>query len=152
MIALIFIYIAGMLNWVYDMSLLKPELLPDKFNPENTWRNKWKMYYLKHIPCCQVYKYVKPHWWYFGLYKPQYEERFLYSSTLLVFLTDWFHAIQMLQRVMWVTGFAIAAVSPTPDWSTFWVILFYIKISALAYGAGFHSSRIINKWLRNQKR
>jgi len=28
------------------------------------------------------------HWWYFGLYKPKFPERFPFSTTALVFLTD----------------------------------------------------------------
>jgi len=38
----------------------------------------------------------KNHWWYFGLYKPVYAEKFPFSSTALVFLTDRWHAYQML--------------------------------------------------------
>jgi hypothetical protein len=38
----------------------------------------------------------KNHWWYFGLYKPAYAEKFPFSSTALVFLTDRWHAYQML--------------------------------------------------------
>jgi hypothetical protein len=38
----------------------------------------------------------KNHWWYFGLYKPSYAEKFPFSSTSLVFLTDRWHAYQMM--------------------------------------------------------
>lgn len=38
----------------------------------------------------------KNHWWYFGLYKPTYAERFPFSTTALVFTTDRWHAYQML--------------------------------------------------------
>ena len=31
------------------------------------------------------------HWWYFGLYKPKFEEKFPFSTTILVFLTDRWH-------------------------------------------------------------
>ena len=36
------------------------------------------------------------HWWYFGLYHPRYPERFPFSSTILVFVTDKWHRSQFL--------------------------------------------------------
>jgi hypothetical protein len=38
----------------------------------------------------------KNHWWYYGLYKPNYAERFPLSSTALVFLTDDWHKYQFI--------------------------------------------------------
>jgi len=37
---------------------------------------------------------LRKHWWYFGLHKPKYNERFPFSSTSLVFLTDKWHLNQ----------------------------------------------------------
>jgi hypothetical protein len=34
------------------------------------------------------------HWWYFGLHKPTFPEKFPFSSTALVFLTDRWHRTQ----------------------------------------------------------
>lgn len=34
------------------------------------------------------------HWWYLGLYKPTFPEKFPFSSTILVFLTDRWHRAQ----------------------------------------------------------
>jgi hypothetical protein len=36
------------------------------------------------------------HWWYFGLYKPKFPERFPFSTTALVFLTDRWHFNQFM--------------------------------------------------------
>jgi hypothetical protein len=36
------------------------------------------------------------HWWYFGWYKPAHPERFPFSSTALVFLTDKWHFNQFM--------------------------------------------------------
>jgi len=47
---------------------------------DTAWRNKWAWEQKS-----------KRHWWYFGLYTPKYTEKFAYSSTLLVFLTDKWH-------------------------------------------------------------
>lgn len=44
------------------------------------------------------YDFTKPsttnHWWYFGLYTPIFPEKFPFSSTALVFLTDRWHRAQ----------------------------------------------------------
>ena len=46
------------------------------------------------------YDFTKPgktkHWWYFGLYKPKFPERFPFSTTALVFLTDRWHFNQFM--------------------------------------------------------
>lgn len=36
------------------------------------------------------------HWWYFGLYKPKFPEKFPFSATALVFLTDRWHFNQFM--------------------------------------------------------
>lgn len=36
------------------------------------------------------------HWWYFGLYKPKFPERFPFSATMLVFVTDKWHRYQFI--------------------------------------------------------
>jgi hypothetical protein len=50
----------------------------------NDWPNKYNM--------------TKPsttkHWWYLGLYKPKFPEKFPFSTTALVFLTDRWHRWQ----------------------------------------------------------
>lgn len=64
-------------------------------------------------PWTAKYKYpFKPapkHWWYFGLYKPKYRERYIYSSTILVFTTDLEHLTQFIQYAIlftigWIMG------------------------------------------------
>ena len=47
------------------------------------WRNKY-----------DISKTYFNHWWYLGLYKPKYSEKFPFSSTALVFLTDRWHRWQ----------------------------------------------------------
>lgn len=61
------------------------------FNKEHSWKNKWALTPTKGI----VRNYKRP-WYYLGLYKPKYIERFPYSSTLLVSLTDGWHMIQSI--------------------------------------------------------
>ena len=71
---------------------------PQFFNSKYTWKNKWKLdsngdlipYGLK--------------WWHFGIY-PKYEERFPYSSTILVWLTDPEHFFQEIKHICVYLGF-----------------------------------------------
>lgn len=58
--------------------------IADTGQKDAEWRNKYKK---------EDGKLVKPtnHWWYFGLYKPTYQEKFPFSSTVFVFVTDRWH-------------------------------------------------------------
>jgi hypothetical protein len=60
------------------------DALADEEIKKNDWPNK--------------YNFTKPtntkHWWYLGLYKPKYPEKFPFSTTVLVFLTDRWHRSQ----------------------------------------------------------
>jgi|GEM_PF-2870718 len=59
-----------------------------------SWKNKWKTDHIdKPIPC------IKKPWYYFGLFKPEYEERFAYSSTFLVPFTDGEHLFQLFSTL-----------------------------------------------------
>jgi hypothetical protein len=55
---------------------------------------------VKNLEWDKKYDLTKPgntkHWWYFGLYKPKFPERFPFSATALVFLTDKWHFNQFL--------------------------------------------------------
>lgn len=43
-------------------------------------------------------KEYKCHWWYLGIIKPMFPEKFPFSSTILVFLTDRWHMNQFLMQ------------------------------------------------------
>lgn len=51
----------------------------------------------------------KNHWWYLGIIKPRFPEKFPFSSTILVFLTDRWHMNQFfMQRCLFLAiGLAI---------------------------------------------
>ena len=92
MITLILIALAGALNATYEIlftgfnqSIFK-KLNPEFWNPLESWKFKWAS------PFPQP---VEARWYYFG-YLPRYKERFPYSSTALVFLTDAWHLFKAL--------------------------------------------------------
>jgi hypothetical protein len=73
-------------------------------------------------------------WWYFGLYKPEFPEKFPFSTTLLVFLTDRWHLSQFVMLRCFYTIIAISL------FSNIWMILFVVMIAfPLITGFGFES-------------
>lgn len=91
MTALLFIILAGMFNAGYEIifvaykqSVFK-NLNPQFWDPQSSWIYKWK-YPLQIAP-------VK--WYYFG-FQPRYKERFPYSSSMFVWLTDAWHCMKAL--------------------------------------------------------
>ena len=92
MISLILIALAGALNATYEIlftgfsqSIFK-KLNPEFWNPLESWKFKWAS------PFPQA---VEDKWYYFG-FLPRYKERFPYSSTVFVFLTDAWHLFKAL--------------------------------------------------------
>lgn len=57
------------------------------------WRNKWKKDQEGFLIPAQ-----KSPWYYFGLVQPEYKERFMYSSTIFVFITDGEHLFQFFNE------------------------------------------------------
>ena len=75
-----------------------------KWNSINSWKKKWA------TTKNGLLKAYKPRWYHFGIPMPQ-EERFPFSSTFLVFLTDAEHLFQMCKIV--VASVAIGVLNPT---------------------------------------
>ncbi len=109
MLSLIFTFLAGIAKAFMDIGA------KDGF--KKPWLNKSHSY---------IYKYKQPltipsksPWYYLGLYKPDYIEKFPYSSTLFVSLTDEWHFAQLL----FLTFICLATVFYTP---IFTIPIFYI--------------------------
>jgi len=68
------------------------DAIADTGKKTDQWKNKYEMTeYGNLIPTEK-----KNHWWYFGLYKPNYAEKFPFSSTALVSVTDDWHMNQFI--------------------------------------------------------
>jgi len=77
----IMLFIAGLFNG--RMDYIKLHQLDSE-----SWKNKWNWNTISNTGFGYTKLY---HWWYFGLFKPKYQEKFPYSSTILVFITDEWH-------------------------------------------------------------
>ena len=59
------------------------------FSKADSWKSKWKT-----IDGELVVASKGDNWWYLGIIKPKYKERFMFSSTSLVSFTDFWHLSQ----------------------------------------------------------
>lgn len=101
------------------------------------WKNKW---YQKHVKSLEGYTYQlvglsKSPWYYFGWHTPKFKERFAYSSTILVFITDQWHAFK------WLTFFyyelALSSVIVYYEGLAWWFVIIGIIILKTVRGLGF---------------
>jgi len=95
--------LVGIVNAFKDASALNVYNL-DWWNKGRSWKKKWKLNSSETQP---IPNDKKP-WYYLGLYKPKYVERFPYSSTVLVSYTDGWHFLQLIQFTIIQLALAIA--------------------------------------------
>lgn len=92
MTTFILLMIAGALNAVMDRlaftfkSSIFKNLNPYFWDVRQSWKNQWKQ------PLQPPYS----DWYYFGFYKPRYQENYPFSSTFLVWTTDAWHLTKTL--------------------------------------------------------
>lgn len=94
-----------------------------RWDATGSYKNKWKLHNEQPIPN------TKHLWYYLWLYKPEYVERFWYSSTFLVLFTDGWHTGQFLMR----SSFMFAIIFN--DFTAVWY-LYYVYLSVV-YMLGF---------------
>jgi hypothetical protein len=78
--------------------------------PDMGWARKWSWQYADNV--WQAVELNETPWWYFGLIKNKRKERFMYSSTLLICMTDGEHLFQLFKDIC--IGLAIASASSSP--------------------------------------
>lgn len=96
----IMLFIAGLFNG--RMDYIKLHQLDSE-----SWERKWAWEYDPFIKMTIRILHYK-HWYYFGLFKPEYKEKFPYSSTILVFITDEWH----LRKWLMFLCIELAIVAP----------------------------------------
>jgi len=111
-------YFNGIMDYIKKFSLDK-----------NSWLNKWELDHEgNRIPVVDA-------WYYFGLFKPEYEEKFPYSSTILVFLTDDWHFKKWLTFLCYELIVSVLIVSY--EGLPLWYIFVGVAILKTVRGLGF---------------
>ena len=75
------------------------------------------------------------HWWYFGLYTPRFPEKFPFSTTVLVLLTDKWHRTQFYMLRCFYLALAIAISA-----NLFTTIVFAFVVFPIIVGIVFEPS------------
>ena len=84
-------FLVGIVNSLKDLSSI--DFFSKKWwNKSNSWKNKWKLDKDDNIILNE-----KKYWYYLYYFTPKYKERFIYSSTIFVSLTDGWHLLQKIQ-------------------------------------------------------
>ena len=92
LIIIMFTIFIGFINALKDSSALG-RFNTDWWNKNSSWKMKWKIDWWNKMPLPNN----KKPWYYLGMHKPMYIERFPYSSTILVSFTDGWHLLQNIQ-------------------------------------------------------
>jgi len=90
------------------------------------------------------YDFTKPsetkHWWYFGLYKPKFPEKFPFSTTILVCLTDQWHLVQFIMLRAFYLAIALH-MWPTVYGLILLPFVIFPIILGVFFEASYHDSR-----------
>lgn len=120
MVSIAFLFLCGALKALADLQ-------EESGMKEVSWLNKWEL--RKGFP---VYNAVRP-WYYLWLYRPRFIERFPYSSTWLVWLTDKWHLYNAFRSVL--TILAVVFYSPTLE--IYWDALILWGVFSLGFNATY---------------
>jgi hypothetical protein len=101
-------------------------LRPTGFFGRNSWKRKWKYEAGRPI--------LAPKNWYYKFFKLKYRERFLLSSTLLVFLTDAPHLFGWLYRRLSELSLFCILFHYETDWI---IIASFMGMFYILFGVGF---------------
>lgn len=118
MISLVLIIITGALNAAMDIlftgysSSIFSKFNPLWWDPQQSWKWKW----------CMPLQPPDPKWYYFG-FLPRYKERFPYSSTIFVWVTDAWHFIKALMILAIVLSIVLYTpiIAPSVDWLIYYI-------------------------------
>lgn len=93
------------------------------------WKNKWELDENGKLKPARYY------WYYFGLFVPEHEESFPYSSTILVFITDKWHLKKWCMFLCY--EIALSCVVVHYEGLQWWYIPIGIAILKTFRGLGF---------------
>jgi hypothetical protein len=128
LLIILFVILAGISKYYLDWH--------SENTKTETSNNKYLMFFGKPID------YTKK-WYHFGFY-PKYEENFIYSTTILVFLTDPWHRWQFIMyKFLWLALWSAIELHYEFHWSM-WVIAPFI-ILPIINGFAFEVTKEFKK-------
>lgn len=137
MISLLLFFLAGACRGLFELLAFdhKDSIFSARVHPESFWGSiSWRRKYKKLIPLVYIMPEVEqwPSWkrWYYKTFKIKYPERFPFSATMLVWLTDGMHLMNFLMKFFLIG----ACVTYTEGYHWLWMIAAYI----LAWTGGFN--------------
>jgi hypothetical protein len=118
MISLVLMIITGALNAAMDIlftaysSSIFSKFNPSWWDPQQSWKWKW----------ATPLQPPDPKWYYFG-FLPRYKERFIYSSTIFVWVTDAWHFIKALMILAIVCSIVLYTpiIAASVDWLIYYI-------------------------------
>lgn len=118
MISLVLMIITGALNAAMDIlftaytSSIFSKFNPSWWDPQQSWKWKW----------ATPLQSPDPKWYYFG-FLPRYKERFIYSSTIFVWVTDAWHFIKALMILAIVCSIVLYTpiIAASVDWLIYYI-------------------------------
>lgn len=120
-LTLIFVAVGGTLYYLFNE--IEDECIKstwNKFknflNTNLSWKNKWALGY-NGMPLP-----YKKKFYHFGIY-PIYKERFFYSSTIFVFVSDGEHIAQFLKNIFILVSIGFVAYSDITYWQAIIIFL-----------------------------
>lgn len=128
-IALALLILAGWAKGKMDWVMFRSD-----YNKDREWLNKWKVHKYM-IDGLTPIKAGKAPWYYFGLHRPVFLEKFPFSSTLLVFMTDRWHLWQFIALRCFYLALSVLAFSWWPM-----VLISAFAACPILFGAGFYIS------------
>tara|TARA_R110000751_G_scaffold262043_1_gene361283 strand:+ start:78 stop:515 length:438 start_codon:yes stop_codon:yes gene_type:complete len=104
------------------------------WNKDQGWRRKYKSHnvMLPGFPVQNTFVPYKNKWYHFGI-TPKFEEKFPYSTTILVFLTDGWHLTQFLFHSTWQLAIAIP-LNVLYSYPWYFTILWWVFIKMMFSG------------------
>lgn len=114
-ISIISLILASLFDTIKDLSEEGKFSTKDNvfWNKDLSWINKWATHkdLYDGVPIESHFRL----WYYLWLYKPKYKERFPFSSTVLVFLTDGWHLMKSLYIFINSIGLLSLSIGNTLD-------------------------------------
>lgn len=140
LIVLGFFSIGGICNAIMDVLQFRYEKSIFKrwpsWDPKVSWENKWKMKRILDSAYFSPEIATKKPWYYLGAYKPKYVERFPFSSTALVFLTDPWHFFKWMMNTCFETGLWIGVLG-YKNWMYWWLVVIGVVLLKVVRGISF---------------